>query len=71
MSTLILEPMTDLDRKLRAERAQRDDLLVATSTCVTEYGRRTGEEMAGWVRSRIRSLERERLSTLRHPRDEG
>ena len=44
MSTLVLEPMTDLERELRAERERLDVFLCVMGTCETKHGRETGEE---------------------------
>jgi hypothetical protein len=65
MGTLVLEPMTDLERELRAERERLDVFLCVMGTCETKHGRETGEEAAGWVAQGIANLERERLASLR------
>jgi DNA-binding FadR family transcriptional regulator len=65
MGTLVLEPMTTLERKLHAERARLDTFLRARGTVETEYARKTAADASDWTRQEIDDLERARLASLR------
>lgn len=70
MSTLVLEPMTDLERELREERRRLDTFLRARGTVETEYARKTAADAIDWTRQEIAELERERLASLRREKSD-